>query len=291
MHERPTVRQLEYLVALAETLNFRRAAEQCYVSQPALSAQIQKLEDLLGTRLFERDARRVLPTACGSAVAARAREVLARCDALLETAKSHDDPLAGSLRLGVIPTVAPYVLPTVLPAIREVRPDLKLLIREEKTDELLKGLDSGRLDCALLALEVDLNGMESLTLFEEGFALAVPASHPLAASREPIRQDELQGIEVLLLEDGHCLRSTTLEVCHGARCGRDRELPRFEPRHADADGGRWSRRDDPAGDGGAGGGQERRHRRAPVRRTGAGAAHRPGVAPGIAAGGRLPPAG
>ncbi|MBK8978846.1 MAG: LysR family transcriptional regulator [Planctomycetes bacterium] len=213
MHERPTIRQLEYLVALAETLNFRRAAELCFVSQPALSAQIQKLEQLLGVRLFERDPRRVLPTAVGIEVADRAREVLARCDDLLHGAQSFDDPLAGTVRLGVIPTVAPYVLPAVLPAIREARPDLKLLIREERTDDLLSGVDGGRLDVALLALEVDLSGFESLTLFEEAFVVAVPRGHELAG-RDAITQEDLRGQSVLLLEDGHCLRRSALEICH-----------------------------------------------------------------------------
>ena len=143
MTERPSIRQLEYLVALAETLNFRRAAERCYVSQPALSAQIQKLEQQLGVKLFERDPRRVLPTAIGEELAADARAVLERCDVLVERAVSHVDPLRGDLHLGAIPTVAPYVLPRVLPAVRRAWPEMRVLLREDRTDALVASLERG----------------------------------------------------------------------------------------------------------------------------------------------------
>lgn len=223
MQERPSIRQLEYFVALSETLNFRKAAERCFVSQPALSAQIQKLEAILGVRLFERDARRVLPTAVGVEIAAKAREVLERCDQLGDVAQHFGDPLAGRLRLGVIPTVAPYVLPRVLPGVRARFPKLELLIREDRTSNLLAELSAGRLDVLLLALDVELGDVTTQLLFEEAFVFAAPSDHRLAR-RKRIAQDELEGERVLLLEEGHCLRDSALEVC---RRGRAREVEEF----------------------------------------------------------------
>jgi LysR family hydrogen peroxide-inducible transcriptional activator len=223
MPERPTIRQFEYLVALAETLNFRRAAERCYISQPSLSAQIQKLEELLGMRLFERDARRVIITPAGAEAAERARKVLVAADEFLRGVTSAGDPLAGRLRLGVVPTVAPYVLPRVLPPVRRRFPKLELLIREDKTANLVTELDAGRLDLLLLALEADLHDAETLLLFEEAFLLAMPPAHPLAR-RKKVTQADLAGEPILLLEDGHCLRASTLEVC---RAGGAQELIDF----------------------------------------------------------------
>ena len=223
MPDRPTIRQFEYLVALSETLNFRRAAERCFVSQPALSAQIQKLEAILGSKLFERDPRRVIVTPAGAEAAERARTVLVACDEFLRSVAHAGDPLAGRLRLGVIPTVAPYVLPRVLPAVRKRFPKLELLIREDRTAALIEALDGGRLDLLLLALEADLRDAETLCLFEEAFVLAVPTGHPLAL-RKKVVQADLAGMPVLLLEDGHCLRSSALEVC---RAGGAHELVDF----------------------------------------------------------------
>ncbi|MEO0478371.1 MAG: LysR substrate-binding domain-containing protein [Planctomycetota bacterium] len=215
MRERPSIRQLEYLVALADTLNFRRAAERCFVSQPALSAQIQKLEEMLGASLFERDSKKVLPTPVGLSVADHARRVLREADGLLDVAESFEDPLAGSIRLGVIPTLAPYVLPKVLPQIRRKHESLSVWIREDRTDELLAALQRGELDVLLLALDPDLGDVESLLLFDEAFVVATPQNHPFA-DRENVREEDLAGEQVLLLEDGHCMRATTLSVCHDA---------------------------------------------------------------------------
>lgn len=223
MPERPSIRQFEYLVALAETLNFRRAAERCYVSQPALSAQIQKLEDILGVKLFERDPRRVLVTPAGAEAAERARTVLAACDDFVRGVVHGGDPLSGRLRLGVIPTVAPYVLPRVLPAVRKRFPALELLIREDRTASLLGELEAGRLDLLLLALEAELGDAETMLLCEESFVLAMPKGH-LLEKRQKVGQADLAGLAVLLLEDGHCLRSSTLEVC---RAGGAHELVDF----------------------------------------------------------------
>ncbi len=219
---RPTVRQLEYLLAVSETLHFRRAAEAEGVTQPALSAQIQALEELLGVQLFERTRRKVLPTAAGRQVAARARLVLQAIDELADAARAGASPLSGLLRLGLIPTIAPYLLPQVLPSLRRSFPDLKLYLREEFTEVLLERLAAGELDLLLLALPVEGGEFESLPLFNDDFFLALPPDHPLARKKEVAERD-LEGEEVLLLEDGHCLRTQALALC--SRAGA-REAPR-----------------------------------------------------------------
>jgi len=213
----PSLRQLEYLVEVARQRSFRRAARACGVSQPGLSAQIRTLEELLDLSLFERDRRRVLPTPAGEALAARARRVLAEAQALVEAARVFTRPLAGPLRLGVIPTVSPYLLPEVLPEVRRRYPELALELREERTDRLVTRLAEGRLDLLLLALEAELGDLETLPLFADPFFLAVPAAHPLARRRS-VREADLDGTQVLLLEDGHCLRDQALALCsaHGA---------------------------------------------------------------------------
>lgn len=202
MRERPTVRQLEYLVALAEQLNFRRAAEACFVTQPTLSAQIQELEAALGTRLFERDKRRVLPTAAGKALATRATAVLRAIDDLLDTARVLEEPLAGPLRLGVIPTIAPYLLPGVLARLRTRFPRLQLFVREDPTERLLELLSRGELDVLLLAREARLGDVALLDLFRDPFLLAAPAGHRLAR-RSRVRESDLIAERLILLEDGH----------------------------------------------------------------------------------------
>jgi LysR family hydrogen peroxide-inducible transcriptional activator len=220
---RPSVRQLEYLVALADTLSFRRAAEACYVTQPALSAQIRALEEILGVRLFERDRRHVLATEAGREVVERARRVLVEIDALAEAARAFQGPLAGTLRLGVIPTVAPYVLPPVLPHVSERFPGLRVFLREEQTARLLDLLGRGELDLLLLALEAELGDVETLALFSDPFVLALPPGHRLAR-RKVVREEDLRDEPVLLLADGHCLRDQALPIC---RTGGARELGDF----------------------------------------------------------------
>lgn len=202
MSERPTTRQLEYLVALADHLNFRRAAEACYVTQPTLSAQIKQLETLLGVRLFERDKRHVLPTTAGTELSARARTALRAVDDLLDAAKGLGAPLSGPLRLGVIPTIAPYLLPGVLARLRARFPELKLFVREDPTDRLLELLARGELDVLLLAREAKLGDVVLLDLFRDPFLLAVPAEHALAR-RKRVQQQDLVGERLILLEDGH----------------------------------------------------------------------------------------
>ena len=208
---RPTIRQLEYVVALAESLNFRRAAETCHATQPALSAQLRQLETAIGSTLFERDRRRVLLTPAGEAFLPHARAVLAAADDAVAAVQTLRDPLAGELRLGVIPTVAPYVLPRALPRVRKRFPELRLLLVEERTSELVRRLQEGRLDAALLALEADLGEVEQRVLFADPFLLAVPKGHALA-ERKRLKESDLNNEEVMLLEDGHCLRYQAMEV-------------------------------------------------------------------------------
>jgi LysR family hydrogen peroxide-inducible transcriptional activator len=216
--ERPTVRQLEYLLALGEALHFRRAAELASISQPALSAQVQALEELLGVQLFERTKRKVLLTRAGREAVRRARLVLEQLDELSDAARSALDPLSGDLRLGIIPTLAPYVLPRTLPRIRERFPALRLYLREEFTQRLLERLHAGELDVLLLALPAGGADLDSLLLFRDPFLLALPKDHALA-QRASVHEHDLEGQELLLLEDGHCLRDQALAVCsqRGAR--------------------------------------------------------------------------
>ena len=212
---RPTIRQLEYVVALADQRSFHRAAAACFVTQPALSTQIAAIEGQLGMKLFERVRPAVTLTPAGEEIVRRARVVLGEIDALAAAAVSFTKPLSGPLRLGVIPTVAPFVLPRVLPPLRRRYPELRLFLHEERTPDLVEKIRSGRLDVGLLALEADLGDLETLALCRDRFVVAVPAAHALA-KRSSVTQRDLRGEEVLLLEDGHCLRDQALEVCRSA---------------------------------------------------------------------------
>jgi LysR family hydrogen peroxide-inducible transcriptional activator len=210
------LRDLRYLVALADERHFGKAAERCYVSQPTLSAQIRKLEEYLGVPLVERQPKRVALTDTGEKIVQRARRLLQEADAIVELAKSDRDPLAGPLKLALIPTVGPYLLPHVVGRLRRELPRLKLMLYEYQTGPLLERLRAGDVDVGILALPVDLDGLESAELYDEPFTLAVPASHPLA-DRDRIRVEDLRGETLLLLEDGHCLRDQALEVCGRVR--------------------------------------------------------------------------
>jgi len=207
-----TLRQLEYVVAVADVLGFRKAAERCHVSQPALSAQIQQLEDVLGVKLFERDKRRVLLTQAGEELVSRARRVLTEAGDILSAASRLSDPFAGPLQLGVIPTVAPYVLPEVIPAVTKQYPRMRLRLREEKTELLVRGLEEGRLDAALVALDPELGDVEQAVIAEDAFVVALPPGHPLAKKKQ-VQLRDLDAENVLLLEDGHCFRSQALALC------------------------------------------------------------------------------
>lgn len=212
-----TLRQLQYAVAVADEKSFRRAAEVCHVAQPSLSAQIAELEHALGLQLFERDRRRVLLTQAGEALIARARTVLIEADALVEAAARHKDPLAGTLRIGVIPTLGPYLLPEVDPALRTAFPRLSLQWIEDKTEVLVARVERGELDAALLALEADLGHLEYETIGRDAFVLAAGKQHALARSSAPLPLERLNGEQVLLLDEGHCLRDQALALC--ARAG------------------------------------------------------------------------
>lgn len=211
-----SLQKLQYVVAIADTLGFRKAAELCHVSQPALSAQVRELEETLGVKLFERDRRRVLVTAAGADLVARARRVLREAGDFVEAAVRLGDPLAGPLRLGVIPTIAPYLLPEAVPAVMARFPKLRLLFREEKTEVLVETLASGKLDAAVLALEADIGELSHAVIAADPFMLAAPKNHPLARKRT-IRAADLEGETVLLLDDGHCLRGQALSYCSSAR--------------------------------------------------------------------------
>jgi LysR family transcriptional regulator, hydrogen peroxide-inducible genes activator len=208
-----TLRQLQYAVAVADARSFRRAAEACHVAQPSLSAQIAELESALGLRLFERDRRRVLVTPAGEALVERARRVLLDVDDMLQAARGHRDPLAGTLRIGVIPTVGPYLLPEIDPALRAAFPRLQLVWVEDKTESLVQQIERGELDAALLALEADLGELEHAPVGRDHFLLAAAGDHPLARSCGSVRLRDLRGQHVLLLDEGHCLRDQALELC------------------------------------------------------------------------------
>jgi len=207
------LRDLKYLVALAEHKHFGRAAAACFVSQPTLSTQIKKLEEELGVPLVERAPRKVMLTPAGREAAARARGIVAEVEQMKEAARRSRDPEAGTVRLGIFPTLGPYLLPHVVPAIRGRFPQLELLLVEEKSDVLLTQLRNGQLDAALLALPLHDEQLHTEFLFEEPFVLAAPEGHPLAA-RTALTLDELADQRLLLLQDGHCLRDQALDVCH-----------------------------------------------------------------------------
>lgn len=206
------LRDLRYLIAVAEHRHFGRAAAASFVSQPTLSTQLRKLEDELGVSLIERAPRKVMLTPIGIEIVERARRVLGEIEQLKEAARRSQRPEAGSVRLGIFPTLGPYLLPHVVPGLRERFPDLQLLLVEEKSDELLARLRDGRLDAAILALPVPDDQLHHEFLFEEPFVLAVPEQHRLAG-RRALGVDELASENLLLLEDGHCLRQQTLDVC------------------------------------------------------------------------------
>jgi LysR family hydrogen peroxide-inducible transcriptional activator len=212
-----TTRQLQYAVAIADTRSFRQAAERCGVSQPSLSAQLAQLEAALGVRLFERNQRRVLVTPAGEDLIARARRLLAETDDLSDAARRWGDPGVATLRLGVIPTISPYLLPRIVPALRRTHPQLVLRWTEDKTQVLIPAVQNGTLDAALLALEVELGDLEREAVARDPFVLATPRAHPLGRKPGPAQMSELGSSNVLLLDDGHCLRDQALAVCAHAR--------------------------------------------------------------------------
>jgi len=209
------LRDLRYLIALSEHKHFGRAAAASFVSQPTLSTQIRKLEDELGVSLVERAPRRVMLTPIGRDIAERARKVIAEVEQMAEIARRSQDPEAGTVRLGLFPTLAPYLLPHVLPNLRKRFPRLELLLVEEKTDVILARLGDGRLDAALLALPVHDEQLHVEFLFDEPFLLAVPRQHAMARHAS-LELHDLDDQHLLLLEEGHCLRDQALDVCRMA---------------------------------------------------------------------------
>lgn len=211
-----SLRQLQYASALAQELSFRKAAERCHVSQPALSSQLAELEQALGVRLFERDKKRVLLTSAGREMLARVSRVLLEADGLLESARRASDPLAGALRLGVIPTVSPYLLPALTPRLRRALPRLSVTWREEKTESVVALLEQGELDGGIVALESELGDVERELIAKDEFVLATPPKHPLSR-RGATAAVELRDQSVLLLDDGHCFRDQALAFCSKAK--------------------------------------------------------------------------
>ncbi len=212
------LRDLEYLVALDEHRHFGRAAAACYASQPTLSTQVRKLESELGVQLIERGARQVLFTPAGEEVVRRARHILAEADDIRDIARQLNNPHTGSVRLGVFPTLGPYLLPHAVPSLAEKFPELEIFLTEDKSQELLDQLKHGRLDAAILALPVHDDSLEQASLFREDFLLATPVGHDLASDGE-VRSADLKGERLLLLNEGHCLRDQALEFCHSAGAG------------------------------------------------------------------------
>ncbi len=206
------LKDLRYLVAVADCRHFGRAAERCFVSQPTLSAQLKKLEDYLGVQLIERQPNNVSLTDAGEQIVSRARRILEASEEVVTLARSHRDPLAGRLRVALLPTIGPYLLPRISQVVRKTLPRLELQLYEYQTAQMLEKLQSGDIDVGVLALPVDLDGLEARELYKEPFVVAVPDQHKLA-KRDNVRADDLKEETVLLLEDGHCLRDQALEVC------------------------------------------------------------------------------
>src|SRR6202162_4415321 len=210
------LKDLRYLVALADTRHFGRAAAKCFVSQPTLSAQLRKLEERLGVQLIERRPRRVTLTEAGEQVAQRARLMLETADAIVTVAQSRRDPLSGQLRLALLPTIGPYLLPQVALKLRKALPRLELMLFEYTTGPMLERLQNGEIDVGILALPVQDESLLTRELYQEPFVLALPDAHRLAG-RAQVRTEDLSDETLLLLEDGHCLRDQALAVC--ARSG------------------------------------------------------------------------
>ncbi|MEO8316258.1 MAG: LysR substrate-binding domain-containing protein [Pseudomonadota bacterium] len=210
------LKDLRYLVAVADTRHFGQAAARCFVSQPTLSAQLKKLEEYLGVQLVERHPRRIALTEAGSQVVARARRIIEASDEIVALAELQRDPLAGRLRMALLPTIGPYLLPLVAARIRRKLPRIELLLYEYQTGPMLDHLQAGDIDLGILALPVPADGLVERTLFDEPFVVAVPEHHALA-SRKSLKATDLNGETLLLLEDGHCLRDQALEVCARAQ--------------------------------------------------------------------------
>ncbi|MFC5802575.1 hydrogen peroxide-inducible genes activator [Streptomyces formicae] len=220
--KQPSLAQLRAFAAVAEHLHFRDAAAAIGMSQPALSGAVSALEEALGVQLLERTTRRVLLSPAGERLAVRAKAVLDAVGELMEEAEAVRAPFTGVLRLGVIPTVAPYLLPSVLRLVHERYPELDLQVHEEQTSSLLEGLSGGRLDLLLLAVPLGVPGVTELPLFDEDFVLVTPEEHWLGG-RQDVPREALKELPLLLLDEGHCLRDQALDICREA--GRTQGAP------------------------------------------------------------------
>ena len=212
MEALPTLKQLRHLVALADSGHFGNAAKACFVTQSTLSASLKELETVLGAPLVDRTKRRVAFTPLGEATVERSRRLLREAEELTLTAQATRKPLTGTVRLGVIPTIGPFLLPRILPALREAWPQLKLYLREEQTDPLLAQLQTGRLDAVLLALPYAAGNVEVAPLFADRFSLALRRDHRLARQKQ-VTPAAIAAETLLLLQDGHCLRDHALSAC------------------------------------------------------------------------------
>ncbi|MBF0622252.1 MAG: LysR family transcriptional regulator [Magnetococcales bacterium] len=217
----PTLRQFQYLVTVVETCHFGQAAKRCHASQSSLSTGIQELENLIGAPLLERTKRSVKPTLLGEEIAKRAREILTMSQEIMVLSKIAAQPLSSALRLGTIPTIGPFLLPTILPAVRKQFPALQLLLREDQSATLVKAVDDGSLDVAILAFPYEVGRLNQALIYEENFLVGMPTDHPLTAN-DVISTGDFEPEELLLLEEGHCLRDHVLAVCHLEQLQKDR---------------------------------------------------------------------
>lgn len=209
------IRDLQYLVALSETNHFGQAAQQCHVSQPTLSTQIKKLEHELGITLVERDNKHVILTDIGHTIIEQAKEVLSSVDAIKDIAKQSKDPESGTLTLGLIPTIGPYLLPYAIKAIKARFPELTLYLHEAKTEDLTAMLKTGKIDVAIMALPLHDERLDHYPIYNEAFFAALPARHALA-NKSTLQFSDLQHHNIMLLEDGHCMRDQALDICQRA---------------------------------------------------------------------------
>ncbi len=209
------IRDFEYLVALAEHKHFRKAAEACFVSQPTLSGQIRKLEDELGSPLLERSSRRVLFTEAGLQLVEQAKRILHEVKTFKEMASGQSGAMTGPMHIGFIPTVGPYLLPKIVPQLKEAFPELELFLHEAQTHQLVRQLEEGKLDCLVLAAVSETSGFKEIEVYQEPLSLAVPVDHEWANNTE-VDMLDLNGKTVLALGDGHCLRDQALGFCFAA---------------------------------------------------------------------------
>ena len=217
------LRDLEYIVAVADNQHFGKAARRCFVSQPTLSGQIKKLEEELGVSIFERSNRKVRITAIGEEILRHARQMLEQAEAIRNLSAAQRDPLAGPLRIGAIPTISPYLMPLILMPLKQQHPQLRLVLSEEITDRLLQRLHDHEIDAALLATAVDEPDLETIPLFDEPFWIAYPRDHPFYL-KEHITRRDLENTELLLLAEGHCLAQQVRDLCHLKGHDQDGEM-------------------------------------------------------------------